>query len=212
MAEIKITQLPSSTGVQGPDLLMIVANNNNKKITFENVFKGIRTDLIVNSNNEAAALKVYSQASDNLLISDPILGRLGIGTSSPLALLHIVGNAKLGGDGVSGVLINSHETIIVDEVTTKTAVPSIGVTRFTFNTGYTALTVNLSNGVPYQTKTFMVADTPSGGTCNITIAPTPWVDGSNAPTIKLTKLGDTVTLIYDETGWVVQSYFGASIV
>ncbi len=74
------------------------------------------------------------------------------------------------------------------------------------------MNVNLSNGMPYQTKTFIVSGLPDGGTCNITIIPTPWVAGGTAPSIKLTKRGDTVTLIYDETGWTIQNYFGASIV
>ena len=212
MAEIKVSQLPTATSMLGPDFLMIVSGANNKKITFENVVKSIRTDLVVNSNNEAASLKVFSQASDNLLITDPILGRLGVGTVSPGALLHVNGNLKMGALDTSGVVLNSYETLLVDGTVSKAAIPGIGVSRFTFSSGNTALNVNLSNGLPYQTKTFVVSDTPVGGTCNITVLPTPWVDGGIAPSIKLTKLGDTVTLIYDETGWTIQSYFGASIV
>jgi hypothetical protein len=212
MAEIKVSQLPTASGLLGPDLLMIVSSGNNKKITFENMLKGVRTDLIINSENEAASLKVYSQSGDNLLISDPVLGRIGVGTTSPQALFHVSGNVKLGNEDVSGVVINSHETIIVDGTPTKSAISGIGVTRFTFDSGSTSLNVNLSNGTPYQSKTFIVSATPLGGSCNINILPTPWVGGSTPPTIKLGKLGDTVTLFYDVTGWSIQSYFGASIV
>lgn len=212
MAEIKVSQLPTSVGMLGPDLLMIVSGNSNKKITFENLLKSVRTDLIVNSNQEAASLKVYSQSGTNLLITDPILGRIGVGTISPAALLHVNGNFKLGALNTSGVLINSYETVIVDGTVSKSATPGIGITRFTFSAGSTTLNVNLSNGLPYQTKTFMVSALPVGGTCSISILPTPWVGGGTAPSIKLTKNGDTVTLVYDETGWAIQSYFGASVV
>jgi len=212
MAEIKVSQLPTSTGMLGPDLLMIVSGSNNKKITFENMVKSVRTDLVVNSNNEAASLKVYSQSGNNLLITDPILGRIGVGTNAPAALLHVNGNLKLGGAATSGVLISSYETLLVDGTSSKTAIPGIGITRITFDSGSTSLNVNLSNGLPYQTKTFVVADTPLGGTCDVNLLPTPWIDGGTAPTIKLTKLGDTVTFLYDENGWTIQSYFGASIV
>lgn len=212
MAEIKVTQLPTAASMIGPDWLMIVSGGTNKKITFENALKSVRTDLIVNSNNEAASIKVYSQSGNNLLISDPILGRIGVGTDSPSALLHVNGNIKLGALDTSGVLISSYETLIVDGTLSKVAIPGIGITRFTFDAGSTSLNVNLSNGLPYQTKTFVVSDTPLGGTCTINIFPTPWIDGGTAPSIKLSKLGDTVTLVYDETGWTIQSYFGASIV
>lgn len=212
MAEIKVSQLPTATAMLGPDFLMIVSGANNKKITFENMIKSIRTDLVVNSNNEAASLKVYSQSSNNLLISDPILGRIGVGTTAPEALFHVSGNLKIGGLDTSGVLISSYETLVVDGTVSKAAIPGIGITRFTFDAGSTSLNVNLSNGLPYQTKTFVVSDTPIGGTCNINLYPTPWIDGGVAPSIKLTKLGDTVTLLYDATGWTIQSYFGAAIV
>jgi hypothetical protein len=212
MAEIKVSQLPTATGMLGPDFLMIVSGANNKKITFANMIKSIRTDLVVNSNNEAASLKVYSQSNDNLLITDPILGRVGVGTTSPGALLHVNGNLKVGDSGTAGVLLNSYETLEVDGTVSKIAIPGVGLTRFIFSSGNVSLNVNLSNGLPYQTKTFVVSDTPTGGTCDINILPTPWVDGGTPPSIKLTKLGDTITLVYDETGWAVQSYFGASIV
>lgn len=212
MAEIKVSQLPTSTSMLGPDLLMVVSSGSNKKITFENMLKSVRTDLIVNSNNEAASLKVYSQSGNNLLISDPVLGRIGIGTATPLALAHVNGNLKLGGLNTSGVMIDSYETLIVDGTPSKSAIPGIGVTRFTFSAGSTTLNVNLSNGLPYQTKTFIVSGAPLGGSCSISILPTPWVGGGTAPSIKLAKLGDTVTLVFDETGWAIKSYFGASIV
>jgi len=64
MAEIKVSQLPTATSMLGPDLLMIVSGTNNKKITFENMVKSVRTDLVVNSNNEAASLRVFSQARE----------------------------------------------------------------------------------------------------------------------------------------------------
>ena len=212
MAEIKVTQLPTAASMTGPDWLMIVSGGTNKKITFENALKSVRTDLIVNSSNEAASLKVYSQSGNNLLISDPVLGRIGVGTATPGALLHVNGNLKIGAMDTSGVLISSYETLVVDGTVTKVAIPGIGITRLTFAAGSTSLNVNLSNGLPYQTKTFIVSDTPLGGTCNINVFPSPWVDGGSAPSIKLSKLGDTVTFIYDETGWAIQSYFGASIV
>lgn len=213
MAEIKVSQLPKASSMLGSDFLMIVSGANNKKVTFADAIKSIRTDLIINSNNEAAALKVYSQSGDNLLISDPVLGRVGVGTITPAALLHVNGNLKIGAQDISGVLISSYETVTVDSTLSKAAIPGIGITRFVFDSGSTAANVTLSNGNPYQTKTFVVADTPLGGVCDITIIPSPWIDGSTVkPTIKLTKLGDTVTLVYDETGWTIQSYFGASIV
>jgi hypothetical protein len=212
MAEIKVSQLPTATSMLGPDLLMIVSGTSNKKITFENMVKSVRTDLVVNSNNEAASLRVFSLASDDLLITDPVLGRVGVGTTAPGALLHVNGNLKVGAEDGSGVVLNSFESLIVDGTPTKSAVPGIGVSRITFSSGNTALNVNLSNGSPYQTKTFIVSEEPSGGTCNVSILPTPWVGAGTAPSIKLTKLGDTVTLIYDQSGWAIQSYFGASIV
>lgn len=212
MSEIKVTQLPTAAGMLGPDWLMIVSGSSNKKISFQNLLKSIRTDLIVNSNNEAASFKIYGQSTNSLLVSDPVLGRIGIGTATPTALLQVAGNLQVGDNGVSGVLLNSHESIVVDGTATKTSTPGIGITRFTFNAGSTALNVNLSNGVPYQTKTFVVSATPLGGVCNINILPTPWVAGGTAPSIKLTKLGDSVTLVYDETGWALKGYFGASIV
>ena len=210
MADIKVSQLPTATELSGSSVLMVISDAGNKKITFANLLKSVKTDLIVNSAQAAASLKVYSDSSNNLLVSDPVLGRIGVGTNTPGALLHANGNFKVGDTDVAGVVINSHETLVADGTSSKISNPGIGITRVTFS-GSTTMILTLSNGIPYQSKTFVVAAPPVGGVCNITIQPMPWVGATTPPTIKLTKVGDSITLLYDETGWCIQSYTGATI-
>ena len=212
MANIKVTQLPIAKTVSSNDLLMIISQGNAKEVSFSDLWKSVTSDLVVNNTNLAAALVVKGTTSDELLVSDPIHNRIGVGTSSPKEMFHVMGNIKLGDDTHSGMLLNSREVFSVSSSLSndRSCLVSSTVTEVVFVGTANTQTIRLNAGTIGQTKTILIAGTPIGnGT--VLVVPSPYVS-SIVPQIILSKPGDSITFYYtkidDNTnGWVILSKF-----
>jgi hypothetical protein len=210
MADIKVSQLPTAAKLNPADLLMAIQSGNNKKIPFSSFLGNVTTNVVINSENSAVSLRIKgSVGNDNLLVTDPVANKIGVGTNAPDELLHVSGNLKVGGDGVSGVIINSTDEVLVDGTASKSANVTTSITMVDFSGSSTTLTLNLGSGSPNQKKCVIITGSPVGGSCNVTVVPAPY--NGTTPLIKLAKKGDVVNLLYTTDGWMVMGYYGASI-
>lgn len=212
MANIKVSQLPrATTGALGTDYLMVISNSANKKVRFDDLLYNIKNDVIVNSTNAAAALKVYgSSGNTQLLITDPVTNRVGVNNDSPDETLHISGNVK-----IDGTIVNSNEAITFSANNTQSADPGKTITFIDFSNSNYQGTISIGPGGKYQKKTFVVSSaTPSG--CNVTLSFGSSFLSSTIPLVKFNKQGDSITLVSvpinaNDSRWTIMSSYGVSI-
>ena len=214
MAEVKVSQLPATTTISNGsvDTLMIIQGGVNKKIVLSDLFKNIRSDVIVNPDQGDIDVTMNGQASANLFKLDAFLGRVGIGIESPQALFHVNGDAKVGSSTSPGRVIVSDEEIIIPDTPGALSVnPAYSVTKIK-TTGLSILTQTITIGSPTNSQikvvTFATADPAKMTGLNYTLSGS-FVGYSQ---IKFTKLGDSVILLGVGTSWAIIGYNGVNLI
>lgn len=211
MAEIKVSQLASTTTALPSDLLMVVQNGVNKKISLATLLKNLSSNdnIKINSSQNAILITILSKNNANLLTVDGDNDRIGVGTAAPQSLFHVVGgNVQVGSSSGDGVYIGSSE-VITHPVGTAVSGATISPLRETSAIEiYGACTYNLGSGSEGQTKYIYLKSIDTGGsTATITVA-----GGLGFNRIGLSvAVGDGLTLKYINAKWVCVGNNGAAL-
>lgn len=218
---IRTNDLPAAaeptTG--GLDKLIVIAEGKNKLITLNDLFAKIKSSLTINPDFGAIGLKVNGQTKADLLNVSPTLDKVGIGTDAPTALLHVMGDVNVGGTGAgqNGTFCLSNEVLTVAEgATVLTTHNSYTISNIkTVELSPTTVTIEVPAPTKVnQVKTVMVSDChfDKSSNLNYTVSKVNII-GINS--LKLTKLGDSISLISVQSSgvykWVVTSVVGATI-
>ena len=144
--------------------------------------------------------------SDNVDLATPVLGASALNVTGGGYIgghLYVHGSIVANGDIVT--LGNSGSGVVLDvspTVATTTISTSSGVT---YLNGTTSLALALGNGTEGQIKVIAVTGTPTG---TVVITPTTPLGYTS---FNLTNIGESVTIVYTISGWIVTSINGAII-
>lgn len=228
MAEIKVSQLPRATELSAgsTDDLMIVQGGINKVMALNDIFLSVKSDMVINPLKGATNLTVHGQAFDNLLFTDAVNHRVGIGTNTPTEALHVVGNLQLGGGVSAGNLYFSSEDVIVSVLGSAVVLNSSHTVSNIItqdnvsgsgSPSATLMDMDLSNPIKKdQLKMVVLGDTSPTRSLGLSYKLNPLnILGVNN-NIVFTKQGDTVTfksvLMADASlKWMVIGSYGISI-
>lgn len=212
--EIKFSEMPRPVEINGSDLITIVQGGINKVVTLTNLLAQLNSgsSMLFNQKQNAIQIKFLSKNNANLLVIDGVNDKIGINTTSPEALLHVVGNVKLGSDSLNGVLCGSSE-----ELTYTTAddsgsvVKALNILRETsylnIDTGI-AGDFSLGSGIDGQVKYICLLTDTSGNTEVL-------ATGVGFTKIRFNVIGDSVILKYRAGSinkWSCQGNNGATFV
>lgn len=186
------------------DWFMIVQGNVNKKISSSTFLHNLNSDtsIRVNPSQLAVNFSVASKNDANMIYVNAITDNLGVGTSSPLAKLHVNGNIRTDGITVQSTETISYtvsgETKIISPIKAVTSLNCINVSGI----------FTLSNGFNGQFKTIVQTTLASGQTSTITVS-----DGVGFNTITFNTVGDSILLQYIEgiSKWCVIGNNGATL-
>ncbi len=149
----------------------------------------------INPNQNSISTRISSKNKQNALFVDGVNDKIGINTSTPDEMLHIIGNLKVGSSTADGISIGSYE-----DVTHPSSAPITGkalstMRELSFLRVYGACTYTLGPGFDGQKKyiTFGIQD--SAGSATITLT------GNGFTTITMDAVGDCVGLQYINSKW-----------
>jgi hypothetical protein len=210
MAEIKVTQLASTLTLTPTDILMVIQNGVNKKISVASLLKNLNSDDTIRFNPTQNAIDVVfsSNGVSNLLFVDGVNDRIGIGTSTPSSTFHVnIGNVQVGSTTTDGVFVGSSEIITHPPSASVTGATISPLRETTALEIYGSCTYTLGSGTDGQTKNIYLKAIDTGGsTATIT------VDGLGFNRIGLsTAIGDALTLKYLNSKWVCVGNNGATL-
>ena len=211
---IKINQLSTAVTSLPNDYLLVVQGGIYKKSTITNILHNLdATDTIrINPSQRSLDCIISSKNVGPMLIIKGSSDRIGIGTSSPAARLHVEGgNLQIGSSTTDGVVVQSTETIqytASDQVGAiiKSISPMKSLSILNNATGTSGL-FSLSNGFNGAYKSIAQNVTDNGKTSTITCT------GLGFNTIEFTASGQSVLLQYNESisKWIIISNNGATI-
>lgn len=207
MSVIKISQLPTSTDITTPtlDWLPIVQGGTTKKISFDTIFKKIKSDVIINPELTSINVTINGHSFANLLKIDGTSNRVGVGID-PTEMLHVGGNAKIEGNvkvsqevitvpsGSEPLIVNSSYAVTV----LQTEILSLS-----------QQTINLPIAANNQFKTIVYAAAAANKKINVQYTFTDNLIG--ATSIIFNKEGASVTLYGYNNSWIIVNYSASGV-
>jgi hypothetical protein len=197
MADQKISELTSASSAASADLFHIVQGGSNKKLTTANFLANINSPVVLNAASGDVDTRISGDTDPYLIMCDASADKVGVGVQAPSEKLDVGGNLAVSGGFLrlsqapqslagSGALIANVISTITNITTTGNA------------------TISLADGVQGQLKTLaMITD---GGDAVLTP-----LNRNGFASITFNDVGDTVTLIFNNSKWNIFSYYGVSI-
>jgi hypothetical protein len=197
MADQKISELTSASSAASADLFHIVQGGSNKKLTTANFLANINSPVVLNAASGDVDTRISGDTDPYLIMCDASADKVGVGVQAPSEKLDVGGNLAVSGGFLrlsqapqslagSGALIANVVATITNITTTGNA------------------TISLADGVQGQLKTLaMITD---GGDAVLTP-----LNRNGFASITFNDVGDTVTLIFNNSKWNIFSYYGVSI-
>ena len=221
MAEIKLSNLPLATSVSSSDLLLVVRgtapNLVNNKLTVADLFANITSNVVIDQGDSNASLIVNGSTLDNLLNVSGTENRVFIGydplTGPETGLLNVNGAVTVKNTYYSSDVVTTNvgdTTIAIDNILTQIISPSVtsavlGLNYPNSNQTQVKVISLVSSSAP--TSAFNVQCDTGGGT--------PENRFLGITSFKLSKVGDTVTLISctkDGKGyWTISGFSGSGV-
>jgi hypothetical protein len=201
MADQKISELTVANSAAGADLLHIVQGGSNKKLTFTNFLANINSPVVFNqSQGDTSDVRVAGDTDVYLLMADVSADKVGVGTQTPAEKLDVNGNLSISGGFLR--LAQSPQSISGNGAVVANVTAAIS----TLTTNATAnAVVSLADGVSGQIKTFvMITD----GGYDAVLSPSNRIGFTS---ITFNDVGDTATLMFINSKWVIISYYGVTI-
>jgi hypothetical protein len=198
MAEIKISQLVTSSSHFGDDVLMILQNGINKKTSLTTVLKNLNSydDIRINPLQSSIRTTISSKNIEKMFYVDGVNDKIGIGTGTLSDhLLTINGSVSIGNASSNGILAGSSEEILWSSGDPTKALSTVRQSSYLqVQVGYTG-SFSLADGFDGQLKTITLMTASSGNTtisCNGI--------GGTFSTINMSAIGSGITLIYKSSG------------
>lgn len=210
--EIKVSDLPTANTSTFSDILLILQNGINKKLSVTTLLKNLNSadDIKVNPLQNAISTNFSSKNITNLLHLSGVSDRIGVGTNNlSSSLVTVAGSVSVGSSTTQGVITTSSEEINWNSGNPTKALSVVVENSYLIVQNSFSGVFSLSNGVDGQTKKIVLV-TPSSG--NTTIA----CSGisSSFSSINLSAIGHSVSLVYKgfgaSQGWAVVGYNGAT--
>ena len=217
--EIKVSQLPSVSALNGPEWLMVVqdqggGNYDNLKTTLNQLFANINSPIIINpAGTNPVSFILNGTSLSNLFKVDAAGNKVYIGgTASSAGMLNVVGDVN------ANNVILSREDLTAPAATAGITNITVGLSNYftaittTAGSSITTLTLNLAAPVVNQVKmkTIMIIGNGIGLTYTLTSSAF-----LNFGGVVFNKYGDVVTLMSVTVGgipyWTVLSSSGATV-
>jgi hypothetical protein len=228
MPEIKVSQLPRTTTLSSgsQDDIMIIQGGVNKVMALNELFLSVKSDMIINPLKGATNFTVNGQVFDNLIATDAVNNRVGIGTNTPSERLQVLGNLQLGSDLVGSNLYLSAEDITVSVLGSAITLNSSHIVSNLItsdnvlasgNASSPLMDMDLANPIKkHQLKMIVLGDTSPTRSVGLSYKLNPINILGVTNNIVFTKRGDSLTLksVYtDQLGlqWMVIGSYGLSI-
>jgi len=197
MADQKISELTSASSAASADLFHIVQGGSNKKLTVANFLANINSPVVLNAASGDVDTRISGDTDPYLVMCKASTDKVGIGVQTPAEKLDVGGNLAVSGGflrlnmapqslAVSGALIVNVTSAVTNITTTGNA------------------TLTLADGVQGQIKTITMST--DGGDAVLTP-----LNRSGYATITFNDVGDTVTLMFNNSKWNIIGYYGVSI-
>ena len=179
------------------DLFHIVQGGSNKKLTVANFLANLNSPVVLNAASADVDTRISGDTDPYLIMADASADKVGIGVQTPGEKLDVGGNLAISGGFLrlnmapqslagSGALIVNVTSAVTNITTTGNA------------------TLTLADGVQGQIKTITMST--DGGDAVLTP-----LNRSGYATITFNDVGDTVTLMFNNSKWNIIAYYGVAI-
>lgn len=196
MADQKISELAAATSAAGADLLNIVQGGQNKKLTVTNFLGNLNVPFVHNEAGANVDARFEGVNDQNLLFTDASEDRVGVGSGNPQAKLDVNGDVAVTGGAL--------RMLGAESVTTYPATlnADAGLTKFTVSgAGDSA---SLGDGEEGAMRVLVFA----AGSGTVTVTPS---NATGYANIVFDNPGDTATLMFVDSGWVIISSHGVTV-
>lgn len=197
MADQKISELTSASSAASADLFHIVQGGSNKKLTTANFLANINSPVVLNAASGDVDTRISGDTDPYLIMCDASADKVGVGVQAPSEKLDVGGNLAVSGGFLrlsqAPQSLTGSGALIANVISTITNITTTG-----------NATISLADGVQGQLKTLaMITD---GGDAVLTP-----LNRNGFASITFNDVGDTVTLIFNNSKWNIFSYYGVSI-
>lgn len=193
MADIKISDMTSTTAFAGTSVIPIVESGSNKKITATNFFSHIQDPVIINYASEDNDTVIKGMTDSQLFYVDASTNRIGISKNNPTSLFDIDGDLCINGPEFNKSY-NVQTTSGSSDLTYRTTIIDSS----------SAIAVQIGTGGDGQEKTIV-----RKGSGSVTITTTATMIGGS--TVSLADVGSSVTFRYMNSAWYVISSHNATL-
>lgn len=197
MADQKISELTSASSAASADLFHIVQGGSNKKLTVANFLANINSPVVLNAASGDVDTRISGDTDAYLLMCDASADKVGVGVQLPSEKLDVNGNLAVSGGFLrlsqAPQSLTGSGALIVNVVSAITNVNTTG-----------NATLSLADGVQGQVKIITMAT--DGGDAVLTP-----LNRGGFSNITFNDVGDTVTLLFNNSVWYIIASRGVLI-
>ena len=197
MADQKISELTSASSAASADLFHIVQGGSNKKLTVANFLANVNSPVVLNAAAGDVDTRISGDTDAYLIMCDASADKVGIGLQSPSEKLDVAGNLAISGGFLrlsqAPQSLTGSGALIVNVISAITNVNTTG-----------NATLSLADGVQGQVKIITMA-TDAG---DAVLTP---LNRGGFSNVTFNDVGDTVTLLFNNSVWYIIGYRGVLI-